>query len=66
MSTPITIKASGLTDAELALAAGVNTSTAWRWRTGKVLPGTGELAKLAAVLKCKPADLRPDLAALFQ
>jgi transcriptional regulator with XRE-family HTH domain len=66
MTTETKIAASGMTDAEIAKAAGVNTSTAWRWRTGKVKPGTGELRKLAAVLSCTPADLRPDLAALFK
>ena len=66
MTTPTAITNSGLTNQEISAATGVNTSTAWRWRTGQVVPKIDDLAKLAKVLGCRPADLRPDLARLFK
>jgi len=66
MSTMKAIRASGLSDAEIAARVGVNHSTAWRWRNGKVLPKPDEIVNLALVLSCAPSDIRPDLAKIFK
>lgn len=56
----------GMTDVQIARAVGVHCSTVGRWRKGTVEPSEpGTIAILARVLACTPADIRPDLAALF-
>ena len=56
---------SGLGDGAIAERMGVSRVTVWRWRPGKLMPAAGTLPRLSDVLGCSPADLRPDLAALF-
>ena len=59
MSISELIKSSGLSDKELAAAAGVDKVTAWRWRTGKGKPNFNQIASLASALGLHPADLIP-------
>ncbi len=59
MTIPELIKASGLSDKELAISAGVDNATAWRWRTGRRKPSLDQVDNLARALKIHPADLIP-------
>jgi len=58
-------RASGLTDAQIAEEMGVSPSTVWRWRHSKFEVGLYDVVQLSKLLGCTPAELRPDLAALF-
>ena len=50
-------KKAGFTQAKFAEAVGVTQSTVSQWESGKVLPDTAKLPKLAEVLGCSVADL---------
>lgn len=50
-------KKAALTQAELAEAVGVTQSTVSQWESGKAVPDTLKLPKLAEVLGCGIADL---------
>ena len=49
--------AAGLTQVKFAEAMGVTQSTVSQWESGRVLPDTAKLPKLAEVLGCSVADL---------
>ena len=53
------IKASGLSNPKLALLAGVNDTTMWRWSQGYGVPHINKVAGLAYALGCDIADLIP-------
>lgn len=50
-------KAAGFTQVTFAEAMGVTQSTVSQWESGRVLPDTAKLPKLAEVLGCSVADL---------
>ena len=50
-------KAAGLTQVRFAEAMGVTQSTVSQWESGRALPDTAKLPKLAEVLGCSVADL---------
>lgn len=50
-------KAAGFTQEKFAVAVGVTQSTVSQWESGRVLPDTAKLPKLAEVLGCSIADL---------
>lgn len=50
-------KAAGFTQERFAEAMGVTQSTVSQWESGRVLPDTAKLPKLAEVLGCSIADL---------
>ena len=50
-------KTAGLTQVKFAEAMGVTQSTISQWESGRVLPDTAKLPKLAKVLGCSVADL---------
>lgn len=60
------IERSGLTDAQIAAELGTQPATVWRYRKGQRRPNETHLRRLSQLLGCTPADLRPDLAALFE
>lgn len=66
MNTADRIEASGLKDAEIARLSGLHLATVNRYRKGELQPREAEhIKRLAEALGCRPADLRPDLAAVF-
>ena len=50
-------KAAGFTQVTFAEAMGVTQSTVSQWESGRVLPDTAKLPKMAEVLGCSVADL---------
>lgn len=50
-------KSAGLTQTKFAEAMGVTQSTVSQWESGRVLPDTSKLPKIAEVLGCSMADL---------
>lgn len=50
-------KAAGFTQVKFAEAMGVTQSTVSQWESGRALPDTAKLPKLAEVLGCSIADL---------
>ena len=50
-------KAAGFTQERFAEAMGVTQSTVSQWESGRVLPDTAKLPKMAEVLGCSIADL---------
>lgn len=59
------IERSGKTRTELAQEVGVSRPYMSQIASGTRKPGAAILARLADALNCKPADLRPELAAVF-
>lgn len=57
------IRKTGKTHQQLADAAGISRPYLTQIATGDRVPGVAIVAQLAAVLGCKVADLRPDIAA---
>ena len=51
------IKASGLTNAEVAEKIGVSSTQFSKYTTGKAIPNTYTLYKIASVLRCTPSEL---------
>lgn len=49
--------AAGLTQVKFAQEMGVTQSTVSQWESGRVLPDTAKLQKLAEVLGCSVSDL---------
>lgn len=60
-----TIKASGKTRAEICAEAGISQPTLSMVESGKRKIGPAHCTLLARALGVSPADLRPDLAAIF-
>ena len=50
-------KAAGFTQEKFAVAMGVTQSTVSQWESGRVLPDTAKLPKMAEVLGCGIEDL---------
>lgn len=65
MGTQEAIARSGLKDRQISEAVGKSIPTVWRWRNGELTPEPQDCKRLAEILGCTPADLRPDLAEIF-